>query len=99
RWDESIKNLERAIELDPQNPVNVEQIGRTYQWLRRYADAAHAFDRAVALAPKDASMRASRAQVEFQWHANPQPLRSTIEDILRETPEAVKNVADLWLQV
>jgi len=99
RWEESIKNLERAIELDPQNPYNFQQIGRTYQWLRRYADAARAFDRALALAPKDASMRASRAEIEFQWHADPQPLGSTIQSMLAEDPAAAATLATLWLQV
>jgi TolB-like protein/Flp pilus assembly protein TadD len=99
RWDESINNLNRAIELDPQNPYDQEQVARTYQCLRRYAEAERAFDRAVALAPKDANMRASRAEIEFHWHADPQPLSSTIESILREDPGAAKNVATLWLQI
>jgi TolB-like protein/Tfp pilus assembly protein PilF len=99
RWDESIKNLERAIELDPQNPIKVEQLARTYQLLRRYADAAQAFDHALAINPKDASMRASRADVELQWHADLQPLRSTIQSILSEDSGAAKNVADIWLQL
>src|SRR5437588_9298553 len=51
RWDESTKNFERAIELDPQNPVILQQIARSYQCLRRYADAETALDRAVALVP------------------------------------------------
>jgi TolB-like protein len=99
RWEESIKNLERAIELDPQNQYDFEQVGRTYQCLRRYPDAARAFDRAVALAPKDASMRASRDEIEFQWHGDWQPLSATIQSILREDPEATKNIAQLWFQL
>jgi TolB-like protein/Tfp pilus assembly protein PilF len=99
RWDESTKNLERAIELDPQNPVNLEQMARSYQCLRRYADAEKALDRAVALVPKDANMRASRAEVELQWHADPRPLNLTIQSVLTEDPGATKNIAQLWLQV
>jgi TolB-like protein/Tfp pilus assembly protein PilF len=99
RWDESIKNLQRAIELDPQNSVDLEQVARSYQFLRRYADAEKAFDRAVALVPKDANMRASRAEVELQWHADPRPLNSTIQSVLTEDPGATKNIAQLWLQV
>jgi len=99
RWDESTKNLERAIELDPQNPVLLQQVARSYQCLRRYADAEKAFDRAVALAPKDANMRASRAEIEIHWHADLRPLNSTIQSVLTDDPGATKNIAQLWLQV
>ena len=39
RWGESTKNLERAVELDPQNPAVLQQIATSYECLRRYADA------------------------------------------------------------
>src|ERR1043166_9134048 len=93
RWDESIKNLNRAIELDPKNPVKVQQLARTYQLLRRYPEAVAALDRAVALVPKDANIRASRAEIDFHWRADVQPLKSTIEAILTEDPGAAKNIA------
>src|SRR5437870_5217250 len=64
RWAESTKNLERAIELDPQNAEFLQQISLTYECLRRYADMERALDRALALTPKDAGLRASRARVE-----------------------------------
>ena len=58
RWGESTKNLERAIELDPQNRGTLDQLAISYQCLRHYADAERVLDRAIALAPKDASLRA-----------------------------------------
>ena len=82
RWDQSTKNLERAIELDPQNPAVLQQLANSYLFLRRYADQERVFDRAIAVAPKDATLRASRAEVELNWHADPRPLISTIEAIV-----------------
>jgi TolB-like protein/Flp pilus assembly protein TadD len=99
RWPESIKNLERAIELDPQNSAFLEQIARSYECLRRYADAERVLDRAVALAPKDAAMRASRAEIELHWHADARPLMSTIEAIIAKDSRQAKNIAEFWLQV
>ena len=32
RWDESTKNLERAIELDPQNPAVLQQLAGSYRF-------------------------------------------------------------------
>ena len=99
RWDESTKNLERAIELDPRNPAVLQQISRSYECLRRYADAETALDRAIALAPKDAATRASRAQIELFWHADPRPLISTIRAILAEDSRQAEDMAEIWLQV
>ena len=99
RWTESTKNLERAIEFDPQNGGFVKQLADSYVCLRRYADAERILDRAVAVDPKDASMRAYRAAIELYWHADPRPLHSTVESILAEDPRAGENIAQLWLQV
>jgi tetratricopeptide (TPR) repeat protein len=98
RWGESTKNLERAIELDPQNPGTLQQLANNYLCLRHYADAERVLDRAIALAPKDASLRASRAQIELDWHADPRPQISTIEAIIAEDPREAKNTADVWLR-
>ncbi len=99
RWDESTKNFERAIELDPQNPIILQQISRSYQCLRRYADAETALDRAVALVPKDTALRASRAEIELLWHADPRPLASTIRAIIGEDSREAGTIAEFWLEV
>ncbi len=98
RWAESAKNLERAGEIDPQNRGVLQQLAQSYLCLRQYADAERVLDRAIALAPKHAPLRALRAQVELEWHADPRPLILTIETILTEDPGEAKNIADLWLR-
>ena len=97
RWPESTKNLERAIELDPQNSAFLEQIARSYECLRRYADVERALDRAIALVPKDAAMRARRAEIELHWHADARPLVSMIQAIIAKDSREAKNIAELWL--
>ena len=99
RWEESTKNLERAIELDPQNPVVLQQIANSYECLRRYADVERALDRALALTPKDTALRAARAEKELHWHADPRPLISTVRAIIAEDSREAENVAEQWLQV
>src|SRR5436305_6662152 len=79
RWNQSIKNLERAVELDPQDPAILQQLALTYDSLRRYADEERVYDRAIAVTPKDAALQASRPEVELNWHADPRPLISTVE--------------------
>jgi serine/threonine-protein kinase len=55
-------------------------------------------DRAIAVTPKEAALRASRAEVELDWHADARPLLSTVETILAEDSREAKNVAQLWLR-
>jgi TolB-like protein/Tfp pilus assembly protein PilF len=97
RWDKATRNMERAVELDPQNFFTLQQIALTYTVLRRYADVAATLDRAVALAPKDVSLRVQRAGVDLDWRANTKPLDSTIQAIIANEPAAIKLVADQWL--
>ena len=97
RWDKATHNMERAVELDPQNFFTLQQIAITYTMLRRYADAAATLDRAVALAPKDVSVRVQRAAVDIEWRADTKPLHSTIQAIIANEPAAIKLVVDQWL--
>jgi TolB-like protein/class 3 adenylate cyclase/Tfp pilus assembly protein PilF len=98
RWDESTKSLERAIELDPQNPAVLEQLAGSYRYLRRYADEKRVYNRAIAITPKDAALRASRAQIELNWHADPLPLISTIEAHVAENSSEAKHLAWAWIR-
>ncbi len=99
RWAESTKNLERAIELDPQNRGLLKQLADSYVCLRQYSDAERVLDRVIALAPRDSNMRAYRASIELNWHAEPQPLSSTIRAIVAEDSREAQNIAELWLKV
>jgi TolB-like protein/Tfp pilus assembly protein PilF/class 3 adenylate cyclase len=99
QWAESTKNLERAIELDPQNGGFLKQLADSYVCMRHYADAERVLDRAIAVAPKDSNMRAYRAAIELDWHADQHPLGSTIRAIIAEDSREGQNIAELWLKV
>jgi TolB-like protein/Tfp pilus assembly protein PilF len=99
RWAESTKNLKRAIELDPQDRGFLKQLADSYVCLRQYADAERVLDRVIALAPKDSTMQAYRADIELRWRADPQPLSSAIRAIIAEDSREGQNIADAWLKV
>lgn len=96
-WEESTRNLERALELDPRNIFILQQISISYQKLRRFADQAAVLDRALALSPKDGDTRMARAEVELEWRGDPQPLSATIDAILAENSSAAEDIAETWL--
>jgi TolB-like protein/Tfp pilus assembly protein PilF len=58
--EEGLRNLERAVELDPRNFFTLQQIALSYQQLRRYAEVIAALDRALAIVPDNVETRANR---------------------------------------
>src|SRR5437870_1891144 len=87
--EEGLRNLERAVELDPRNFFTLQQISLSYQALRRYAEAIAALDRALAIVPDNAETRADRALVYLFWKADTRPLHQTIDAILAQGPGAM----------
>src|SRR5215211_4673254 len=70
RWENSIRSLERAVDLDPRNIHTLQQLAGSYAFLRRYAEARAACNRALAIAPEDVETRLELADVEFDWKAD-----------------------------
>jgi TolB-like protein/Tfp pilus assembly protein PilF len=97
KHEEGLRNLQRAVELDPRNFFTLQQIALSYLRLRRYADEAGVLDRALAIKPDDVDTKIIRAQVEVDWKGNTRPLHQAIEEIRSKDPEAIKSVADTWL--
>jgi TolB-like protein/class 3 adenylate cyclase/Flp pilus assembly protein TadD len=97
RWEQSTRNLERAIELDPRNFFMLQQIAISYLVLRRYAEEASVLDRALDIEPNDIDTKTARAFVEFHWKADTRPLHRTIDSIRATNPDAVPHIAEDWL--
>jgi TolB-like protein/Tfp pilus assembly protein PilF len=96
-WEESTRNLERALDLDPRNFTLLRQIAILYDDLRRYADQEAALDRALALRPDDLEVKMDRANVEIDWKANTGPVHQLVDEIHAKDPGALQSVADYWL--
>ena len=61
--EEGLRNLERAVELDPRNFFTLQQIALSYQTFGRYAEAIAALDRALAIVPDNVETRANRGRI------------------------------------
>jgi tetratricopeptide (TPR) repeat protein len=94
--EEGLRNLQRAIELDPRNFETLQQIANSYQSLGRYAEAIDALDRALAIVPDSVETRTTREEFYFFWKADTRPLRETIDVILAQGPNAIVSAADDW---
>jgi adenylate cyclase len=94
--EEGLRNLQRAVELDPRNFFTLQQIALSYLLLGRYAEAIAALDRALAILPDNAETRANRESLYLFWKADTRPLRQTIDAILAQGPGAIASAADNW---
>ena len=97
RWEESTRNLERALELDPRNLNSLDNIGDNYGALRRYAEQKSNFDRILTIEPNNLVWKAARAFVEVDWKADTRPLHQLIDEIRATNPAAMPQIAPWWL--
>src|SRR5437667_8082116 len=94
--EEGLRNLERAVALDPRNFYTLQQLAISYELLRRFADEIAILDRALSIKPDDAETKEGRELVFLDWKGDTRPLHQTIDEIRAKNPEAVKSVADVW---
>jgi TolB-like protein/Tfp pilus assembly protein PilF/predicted Ser/Thr protein kinase len=94
RWEESTRNLERALELDPRNVNTLYNIADSCAFLRRYAEQKSKFDRILTIEPNNVGAKAERAFVEVDWKADTGPLRQMIDEIRATNPAAMPKVYD-----
>jgi tetratricopeptide (TPR) repeat protein len=97
RWDEAMRDLERAIGLDPRNVFTLQQLALSYQLLRRYADVEPVLDRILSIEPNNLEIQAARAFVELDWKADTRPLHQFIDKIRATNPGAIQSIANYWL--
>jgi TolB-like protein/Tfp pilus assembly protein PilF len=97
-WEESIRNLEHALELDPRNILTLHQLAMSYEALRRYPEERLVLEHVLAIDPTDADTKVARAFVELDWKANTGPLHQLLDEIRTKTPAAIYSVSDSWLQ-
>jgi TolB-like protein/class 3 adenylate cyclase/Tfp pilus assembly protein PilF len=67
RWDDAVKNLEKAAELDPRNSKILNDLSVLYDLLRRYDDEEAVFDRAIAANPSTTDyFHLMRGEIELE---------------------------------
>ena len=94
--EEGLRNLERAVELDPRNFYTLQQISLSYQFLGRYTESIAALDRASAIMPDNVETRANRGLWYMCWKGDTRPLQQTIDAILAQGSGAIVSAADIW---
>ena len=96
-WEESIRNMERAADLDPRNVGLLQQIAFSYEYLRRYAEEKLTLDRVLAIVPNHPATMAERASVELNWQADTRPLHQMIDSIQATDVATLSQIGDARL--
>jgi TolB-like protein/class 3 adenylate cyclase/Flp pilus assembly protein TadD len=97
RWSDAIKNVDRAVELDPRNFLVAEEAAFTHGGVGHSAESAKLLQKAVELSPNDYFARISLAQIPYYDRGDVKPLRVQLDAILKEGPEAVSNASQFFV--
>src|SRR5262249_51297019 len=97
RWEQSIQNLERAVELSPRDLETLQQTALSYTHFLRYPKVAELLDRVCAIEPTQVESRVARASIDFDWKADIKPLLNVIDEIRARNPESIGDTTNARL--
>ncbi len=98
RWEDALRNFDRALELDPRNLTRMDEAGQIYQGLRRYAESSRLYQQAVAIRPDYYFVRSQLATNAFWERADTGPLEKLASNGAPEQTEMAQQAApDLLL--
>ena len=81
RWDDAVRNFDRAVELDPRNFISVEEAGFTRAALGRFDEAKSFLERAIAIDPTDPLAPAQLAYLPYAKSADVKSWRAGLNEI------------------
>jgi eukaryotic-like serine/threonine-protein kinase len=81
RVNESERNLERAVELDPRDSQTLRQIAISYDLFRHDPEANFVLDPPLGIDPNYVETRAVGAFVDLDWNANSRSSSQLIDEV------------------
>jgi len=96
-WEEAVKQLSKALELDPRSVYLLHQLSLTYENMRRFPEMAATLDRAIAIVPDDVSTRVGRGFVDLGWRADTKPMHTAIQQAIAKDSAIANEIAESWL--
>jgi TolB-like protein/Tfp pilus assembly protein PilF len=64
-WDSALEKLQKSVLVDPRSTNTARRLAFTQLWLRRYPEAAAAYDRALALSPTNLQALEGKSMVRL----------------------------------
>ncbi len=96
-FEGGLRELNRALELNPHDPQTLGMLGGTVKRLGRYAEALDYYERAMRLAPKSLYLRVAHAgMVILTDPENPERGRALYRNLRSDIEETEYLVGDYW---
>jgi tetratricopeptide (TPR) repeat protein len=84
RWDDALGRFFAARDLNPRGWGPLADAGETCWYLRRYEEAQHLLERAIALAPDESAIYENLANVLCAWKGTTAEARRVLEAMPRQ---------------
>ena len=95
-WEEAVRELSKALELDPRNIYLLHHLAVTYEHMRLFPEMAATLDRTIAIVPDDVGTRVARGVVDLEWRADTKPMHAAIQQAITKDPAIVIELAESW---
>ncbi len=92
RWNDALRNLERAAELDPRNDDILFGTGFTYLCARDYERAREIANRGLALPTKNNYAQLLPVWIDFHEQADTRPWHAVLEKVLAQNPASARDL-------
>jgi TolB-like protein/tetratricopeptide (TPR) repeat protein len=80
RWADAVDAVSKAPELDPKNAQLHFEVGFSFVFARRYAEADRAFGLSIALSPKWAEPWAEKANLQVLWRGDLEKAQAILDE-------------------
>jgi len=80
KWNQSVINSKKAVELDPRSPELAYNHAWTLIFLRKFSEAERYFDRAISLNPDDGGIYGWKVSLYLLWEGKTNKARATLEE-------------------
>jgi serine/threonine-protein kinase len=99
RYDDAIKEFQRALDLDSLNPDAYRELGRTYERIHKDDEAEATYKRAIELRPSDWLSVSGLGQFYYRHgrNAEAEPYLRRIVDLTPDNTNGYNNLGGLYL--
>ncbi|MDR3447936.1 MULTISPECIES: winged helix-turn-helix domain-containing protein [unclassified Dyella] len=98
RWDEALTRFRAATVLDPHSEYAYNQLGVTYQSMRRYAEADQAYAAAFALSKNPVGERMAQVFNELVWKGDPAPMHTALAALKPGSDAYAANIMSMYFE-
>ena len=91
-WEEVLRFMEEAVELEPRNPQYVFELGKSLRRHKRNREAIAQFDRSLELAPEFEEARYFKARTHWMGFGDPEPLKRYLSEVTLHQIKAAGNL-------